>query len=246
MCKNEYNKDINKLFSKWIECHANDDNFVNNSWDKIEKDSFWYDGIIDYECYSKAKIRILFIAKEADAKHSNHEEASKPHSCLDWYNNLIYPQNYSRKYEDKVKMREKIARMAYYILNMSPEIDEEKRRIPTQEEYLDALKYVAIMNINKRGGSSSSKWKMLKSYVEDYGEKIKAEIEIIKPDIIICLGTRKLLQDILNTINIQYIDMWHPGIWGRSLKKYDNAPKYVSDFNVNRYMNEFFERAKTI
>lgn len=236
MNANEYNKAINKLFSDWITEHKNDE--------KVEKDSFWCDGIIDFNSYSNAKLKILFIAKEANAEN---QEASSEHSCLDWYNNLIYPENYTRRYPDRARMREKIGRMAYYLLKMSSKISEEKRRTPTQEEYIEALKSIAIMNINKRGGNSSANYDRLKEYIEDYGEYIKTEIEKIEPNIIVCLGSYNLLKDLIDDMNIKIIDMWHTGIWGKALKKHDTAPKYIPDNrNTNRYMNEFFERVKKI
>lgn len=45
------------------------------------------------------------------------------------------------------------------------------------------------MNINKRGGSSSTDFKELNKYAEKYKEFIKREIEIINPDYIICCGS---------------------------------------------------------
>ena len=59
----------------------------------------------------------------------------------------------------------------------------------TYSDFNEIKKQIAFMNINKRGGSSSTDFKELNKYAEKYKEFIKREIEIINPDYIICCGS---------------------------------------------------------
>lgn len=59
----------------------------------------------------------------------------------------------------------------------------------TYSDFNEIKKQIAFMNINKRGGSSSTDFKELNKYAEKYNEFIKREIEIINPDYIICCGS---------------------------------------------------------
>lgn len=56
----------------------------------------------------------------------------------------------------------------------------------TPEKDISALRYVAFMNINKRGGFTSCPG--LDAYVKKYKDLIDREIRIISPDIIVCCG----------------------------------------------------------
>lgn len=49
------------------------------------------------------------------------------------------------------------------------------------------MRYVAFMNINKRGGFTECETD-LDDYVEKYKDLIDREIKIISPDIIVCCG----------------------------------------------------------
>ena len=51
---------------------------------------------------------------------------------------------------------------------------------PSGKEIQDAVKQVAFMNLNKRGGSQKVNEKVLNDYVEEYKNEIKEEIEILR------------------------------------------------------------------
>lgn len=90
----------------------------------------------------------------------------------------------------------------------------------------DILNKVAFMNLNKRGGLSGSKPKTIPGhthkskpktiytqYTLKYASFIKREIDMIKPDIIICCGSG--LRDLLGEIGIcspryTIIEVYHP------------------------------------
>lgn len=77
----------------------------------------------------------------------------------------------------------------------------------------DVLNKVAFMNLNKCGGLSESKRKTISEYTQKYAGFIKREIDMIKPDIIICCGSD--LRDLLGKIGIcspryTIIEVYHP------------------------------------
>ena len=68
---------------------------------------------------------------------------------------------------------------------------------------------IAYMNLNKRGGFGSTNFAHLKHYVVKYRGYILKEIEIINPDIIVCGGTCRTL----NNLNIKCSEIrndYHP------------------------------------
>ena len=80
------------------------------------------------------------------------------------------------------------------------------------------------MNINKRGGSSSTDFKELNKYAEKYKEFLKREIEIINPDYIICCGSYW-----------QIID--HVYDYFKSMKEWGNRKKSEPDIDMYYKLN---------
>lgn len=148
-------------------------------WKEETKDSFHYDGFINYEKYKTAKQRILFVFKEPN----------KPEKCVCsqtcWYNEFI-----EKNENGSSKMREKVARMAYDLLYVSADEDDiHALSKPKDEEIKIALEQVAVMNIKKSGGGKTCDMEELRKYYSEWNDKILEEIRIIAPDLIIwCAG----------------------------------------------------------
>lgn len=71
------------------------------------------------------------------------------------------------------------------------------------------LSQVAIMNIKKSGGRSSSDYGEIMVYTEADREELIKEIELIDPDIIVCGGTAENLNYLTgNTLKRNYCDNW--------------------------------------
>lgn len=71
-------------------------------------------------------------------------------------------------------------------------------------------KKCAYMNLNKRGGYGSTNSKRLANYVVEYKEFIEREIEILKPEIIICGGTYGTVKELELPEAIKIYDCYHP------------------------------------
>ena len=81
-----------------------------------------------------------------------------------------------------VKQKEKIARMAEYIIN--------RKITDNYDDLKNALKQVAFMNLNKSGGYADSDKNYFLSYCEKFSSNICKEIEIIDPQIIVLIGAK--------------------------------------------------------
>jgi hypothetical protein len=143
----------------------------------------FYDGIADYDKYCKAKYKILWILKEVNKRDE------KYHDFREFYKIVEKEQTYYN-----------IMRVSYAMLNDMTEYDEKKLHI-SDESLIDdepVLDQIAIININKSGGGSTSNQNFLEG---EYGrngvkELLFKQIELIDPQIIInCHHVRNFFMD---------------------------------------------------
>ena len=82
----------------------------------------------------------------------------------------------------------------------------------TPEKDISALRYVAFMNINKRGGFTECKTDLLRDYAQNYKDLIDREIKIISPDIIVCCGSgvRDCLSGVDSCKSLPVLEVYHP------------------------------------
>ncbi len=199
--ENNRTKELNDLFTEWKSKY-----FLN--------EVFYKDGIINEEEYSKAKIKILFVAKEPNGK--NHDNYKEPYSDFtDEWNNQI----------PKYRFAKRIADWSYGILNKFDRYNDEA----IQNYY---LKKIAFMNIKKSRGTSTTKENEFSNFINEKGEEylclIKKQIEIIEPQVVILGLSWKWLIDVcfpnlkwkkeneafpfaINE-NIFYVDCYHPSV----------------------------------
>ncbi|MCR5809610.1 MAG: hypothetical protein K6G56_08670 [Clostridiales bacterium] len=96
----------------------------------------------------------------------------------------------------------------------------------------DCLKNSAYMNLNKRGGFSSSKIKSINAYVCYYKQFIAKEIELINPSIIVCCGSgveemvRKALEG-TSLANMTIISADHPSCRKSYCERLGNLKKQL-------------------
>ena len=149
--------------------------------------------------------------------------------------NMIIPiayADYKNKYKffDNIpKQKEKMARMAKYILD--------KEITSSYKELCNALKQVAFMNINKMGGTNKTNSKELYLYYKKYKNFILKEIEILEPQVIVIMvGNSKIVNDLNFELNekleknIKIIPMLHTATRGRSLNIKNDEENF---FNKN-------------
>lgn len=195
---NNRSAELEKLFDEWRKRHISED----YSNDKISKNNFIPDGIIDEASYMQSPKKILFIAKEA--------------ACLDKTEKTTAEENFEAAQKDGFWCRRVVlegeggtrfssglALLANAILNENFE---------TPEKDISALRYVAFMNINKRGGFTECDPKLLSDYAQNYKDLIDREIEIISPDIIVCcgMGVRGCLSGVDSCKSLPVLEVYHP------------------------------------
>lgn len=186
---------MEKLFEEWQERHESE----NCSSENISKSNFIPDGIIDEASYMQSPKKILFIAKEAAClKEENTIEKNFETAQNDgfWCRRVVLGE------EGGTRFSSGLALLANAILNENFE---------TPEKDISALRYVAFMNINKRGGFTECETD-LDAYVEKYEDLIDREIKIISPDIIVCcgMGVRDCLSGVDSCKSLPVLEVYHP------------------------------------
>ena len=198
---NNRSAELEKLFDEWRKRHISED-YSNDkiSKNKISKNNFIPDGIIDEASYMQSPKKILFIAKEAAClKEENTIEKNFEIAQNDgfWCRRVVLGE------EGGTSFSSGLALLANAILNENFE---------TPEKDISALRYVAFMNINKRGGFTECKTKLLRDYAQNYKDLIDREIKIISPDIIVCcgMGVRDCLSGVDSCKSLPVLEVYHP------------------------------------
>ena len=193
--------ELEKLFDEWRKRHISED-YSNDkiSKNKISKNNFIPDGIIDEASYMQSPTKILFIAKEAAClKEENTIEENFEIAQNDgfWCRRVVLGEE-----KRGTSFSSGLALLANAILNENFE---------TPEKDISALRYVAFMNINKRGGFTECETN-LDAYVEKYKDLIDREIKIISPDIIVCcgMGVRGCLSGVDSCKSLPVLEVYHP------------------------------------
>ena len=194
---NNRSAELEKLFDEWRKRHISED----YSNDKISKNNFIPDGIIDEASYMQSPKKILFIAKEAACLDKKKKTAEENFEAAQndgfWCRRVVLGE------EGGTGFSSGLALLANAILNENFE---------TPEKDISALRYVAFMNINKRGGFTECKTKLLRDYAKKYKDLIDREIKIISPDIIVCcgMGVRGCLSGVDSCKSLPVLEVYHP------------------------------------
>lgn len=204
---NNRSAELEKLFDEWRKRHISED-YSNDkisknktSKNKISKNNFIPDGIIDEASYMQSPKKILFIAKEAAClKKGNTIEENFETAQNDgfWCRRVVLGEE-----KRGTGFSSGLALLANAILNENFE---------TPEKDISALRYVAFMNINKRGGFTEYKTDLLRDYAQNYKDLIDREIKIISPDIIVCcgMGVRDCLSGVDSCKSLPVLEVYHP------------------------------------
>lgn len=210
---NNRSAELEKLFDEWRKRHISED----YSNDKISKNNFIPDGIIDEASYMQSPKKILFVAKEAAClKKGNTIEENFEIAQNDgfWCRRVMLGE------EGGTRFSSGLALLANAILNENFE---------TPEKDISVLRYVAFMNINKHGGFTECKTD-LRGYAKIYKDLIDREIKIISPDIIVCCGSgvRDCLSNVDSCKSIPVLEVYHPSYW--LVKDTDKLKKLEDEF----------------
>ena len=196
---------IEELFELWQKAHREEserDYFGTN----IPKGAFLPDGIIDYDKYKKSNIKVLLIAKEANWYLKDKEYDEKMGFDMFWHREVAFGNGNVHE----TQFSKRLSMLANAVI---------KNDYKTVNKSHEALKSVAVMNLNKRGGYAYCVWDTLNTYVKKYRCFIKREIELLNPDIIVCCGYDvKWLLDEYNIVSNETKKVWvyHPSYFAIS------------------------------
>lgn len=251
---NELNsvKKLEDLFNRWKEEQLKDKETTCNSKNGyvVATNSFYKDGIVnsvEYQNSEHNKRKVLFITNEVsiNCKEDNAEKTELRGNCDAGYlvgndkgNTVCSFTNYINGEEQETwsgKMRIKFGEMYRIITEKNYKIessfDEDANR--------EALKKIAFMNLNKRGGFGNIQGENFLKYIETYKDYIRREIEIINPDVIVwcaCNTYKKKYMDAIfdnkdvwkkkklipDKNKVPILRMWHPSVRAKSMEKYLN------------------------
>lgn len=165
--------ELEKLFREW---EADNLNHGNNH--------FIDDGIVNESVWAEQKVKICFFLKEAYLSDEDKKNGLKWNLVKDTLNNGIIK-----------KMWHSVAEWTYGVLNTTETVIPVYHNL-TYEEKGDALRKIAVVNVKKSDGKPGSSWDNLVEVVNRDKCFIRKEIEIIKPDVLICGNNASLLRTI--------------------------------------------------
>ena len=210
--------DLNSLFEIWINKPHESITYNNKPFTINHKENIFIpDGIVNETVWNSGnKKRILFILKEAYGDDWNGA------TLATWLRDC-YPK-------DRIWSR--IARLVYGIQNTSS--DSIQKYIPSldDETHKDCLQQIAVMNLKKSNGKSTSDYDEIFAYSLIDKEEIKKEFTLIDADIIICGATFKTLLSAVYNIS-----------WENQIKHSDNWYYYLNLDGKERLFIDFYHPA---
>lgn len=202
---NNYSQEIENLFAEWqaLQQKESYEEYLKYGASEIAKDSFTYDGVINPPEYVKQDTKYLFISKESNIENKEGQCPFRSDGDIFWLRDVCFQKQKPSIFSKSI-FSNRLAMFANAIYSLDFE------RV---NKCHDILNKVAFMNLNKRGGLSESIPKTIPEYTKKYAGFIKREIDMIKPDIIICCGSG--LRDLLGEIGIcspryTIIEVYHP------------------------------------
>ena len=217
----------------------------NSKWDKKAQEEWLgknlvFDGITNQKRFEKANPKILWILKEAN----------KGEGKDDWWDHREFHEDVSR-YPRWPRTYQPIIWTAYGLLNKCyawsdlPQINE-KALINGK----NVLEDIAIININKKGGSSSSYQATIDKEYADHKKFLTDQISEINPDIIInSSGVFDLFTDFVPEENQRCFDdkIWYGKTKaGKFFIHYYHPNRRVKGFTDELYCNHIFDIVKEL
>ncbi len=185
-----YKSEICSLFSDW------------KSRPHHYNQVFNYDGIIDpktwFHLKEQNKPRILFVLKEA--YHTSDFQGTEYDLADDLRTNGPWGSVWLR-----------VAEWAYGLMFTTTEKLQRYKEL-SSDEANNCLRQIAILNLKKSNGKSSSQMDDIGNYAKHDADLIQREIELISPNVIVCGYTFEALNSVLNSPfnkSKAYCDNWY-------------------------------------
>ncbi len=137
------------------------------------------DGVISYENWEKADLKILFVLKETNKANQNVVEAIKRAlvtTSSGWW---------------RGKVLSRVGRWAFGLANYTGDVPSFNDAKVNGKE---AIWSIAYINMRKTAGGASTNKKSFNTHVKEYAPFIRRQIELIKPDVVVLGGTYKPLK----------------------------------------------------
>ncbi|HFQ5215898.1 TPA: hypothetical protein ACGUW3_004509, partial [Vibrio vulnificus] len=191
---------------------------------EIHKGKFFItDGVIDIDRWEQSSFKILFILKEA---YSGTPDSEGEWDLASYLNQGLHAL--------RGKMWKTVSQWCLGIqkLVISGEVCIFDESYKGNMEFDDALRGCAVINLKKSSGYSSSNNADLRQYVESDWDLIEAQIDELKPDLIVCGSTWPLIKSkiphekcgewLYKSDRHYFVDFWHPA------NQYPNKLNYYS------------------
>ena len=223
----EYSEELNQLFEQWKNKNPFDTEYIKDKKPEPltidhKNNHFIPDGIVDEEAWGRHdKKRILYVLKEAYTE----EDAF---NLTEWIRNRSKPK----------RMWNRVADWTFGIQNTTKDSIEKYHEDLDVDTMNNSLKQIAVLNLKKSGGESSSNMDEIRAYAKHDRAEIRKEFELIDADIVVCGSTFRILNEIVfsnkqvdskdnwfHYLNLDgkerlYIDYYHPAIRGSNLVYY--------------------------
>ena len=193
----------------------------------VEHSMFIKDGVVDPDTYLEMKPKVMFLARE-------------PH----WEKPGVYDdmRRYLNEGVDWPRWHV-IARWTRALTTSEhvpwTDVDDEANRDFKNKE----LRKIAFVNIKKQGGGASVKREELIAYTKACGDLVKRQIEMYKPDVIVCTGTIWLLERFILPHTVREARRWTENdvVWF-PLKDWPCAVIEMLHFTARKAHKEMYER----
>lgn len=137
-------------------------------------DFFIPDGIVNQDVWNNGnQKRILYVLKEAYG--------------TDWGNKTL--ASWLRIDHPRTRIWSRIARLTYGIEHSEKDGIARYKEYLSDAEHAAALDQIAVLNLKKSGGESTSNYDEIDAYAAADRNEILAEINLIDPEIIVCGST---------------------------------------------------------
>lgn len=193
---------------------------------KPEHSMFIADGVVHPDTYLGMKPKVMFLAREPHWEKRGANDDLRPYLSkgVDWHNWQV------------------IARWTRMLTTAEhvpwTDVDDEVAKGKKEE-----LQKIAFVNIKKQGGSSKVKWEELVTYTEACSSLVRRQIELYRPDVIVCNGTIWLLERFILPHTMREARRWTKNdvVWF-PLKDWPCAVIEMPHFTARKAHKEMYER----
>lgn len=191
---------------------------INSDLDNIYKnwmkpgEHFVKGGVVNEECYKNSNIKILVLLKEV-----NDSKKKENWTLVEHINDQIAKHKFYPTWRQ-------VGIWSYGIQYGFPRFNEIGSSSEIDKNIAIGLTKIAATNLKKSGGSGSSIFEEIMVFAQNQKDLWVKEIELMKPDLVICGGTFEIVQAILGfsyqtcdsganygkELNTTFLDFYHP------------------------------------